>query len=107
MDPRRLDQKTGSSKNKMERSKKTDRTLLGKIGPTQTPVGSIQGGVPPSRGNTNRDDDDDDDDCSSCNTTHDSFTNFINGEVFIPKTAFPYSLCCYNLFLWIATCINV
>ena len=33
-----------------------------KISQTQTPVGSIQGGVPLSRVNANPDDDDDDDD---------------------------------------------
>ena len=33
-----------------------------KISQAQTPVGSIQGGVPLSRVNTNPDDDDDDDD---------------------------------------------
>ena len=45
--PKRLDQKTGSSKNKMERQshQTADRTLTAKISQAQTPVGSIQGGV--------------------------------------------------------------
>ena len=73
MDPKRLDQKTGSSKNKMERRshQTADRNLIVKISQSQTPVRSIEGGVPLSRVNTNPnddDDDDDDDDCSSCNT---------------------------------------
>ena len=47
----------------MERpSHQTDRTLIIKISQSQTPVGSIQGGVPFSRVNTNTDNDDDDDD---------------------------------------------
>ena len=61
MDPKRLDQKAGSSKNNMERrSHQTDRTLMVKISQAQAqaPVGSIQGGVPLSRVNTNPDDDD-------------------------------------------------
>ena len=59
MDPKRLDQKTGSSK--MEgRSHETVWTRMVKISQAQTPVGSIQGGVPLSRLNTNPDDDDDD-----------------------------------------------
>ena len=60
---------------------------------------SIQGGVPLSRVNRNPnddDDDDDDDDFSSRNTAHEGFTNFIDGDVFIPKTASLYSLCCYD-----------
>lgn len=45
--PKRLDQKTGSSKNKMERQshQTADRTLTAKISQAQTPVGSIKGGV--------------------------------------------------------------
>lgn len=45
--PKRLDQKTGSSKNKMERQshQTADRTLTAKISQAQTPVESIQGGV--------------------------------------------------------------
>ena len=62
MNPKRFDQKTGSSKNKMERrSHQTVWTRMVKISQAlQTPVGSIQGGVPPSRVNTNPDDDDGD-----------------------------------------------
>ena len=40
------------------RSHQTDLTLMVKISQTQTPVGSIQGGVPLSRVNTNPEDDD-------------------------------------------------
>ena len=63
MDPKRSDQKTGSSRNKMERRshQTADRTLMVKISQSQTPVRSIQGGVPLSRVNINPDDDDDDD----------------------------------------------
>ena len=58
-----LDQKTGSSKTKVKRrSHQTVWTRMVKISQAQTPVGSIQGGVPPPRVNTNPDDDDDDDD---------------------------------------------
>jgi len=67
-----------------------------KISQSQTSVRSIQGGVLLSRVNTNPDDDDDDDDCSSCNTALEGFTNFIDGDVFIPETASLYSLCCYD-----------
>ena len=53
--------KTGSSKNKTDtRSHQTDRTLMVKINQALTAVGSIQGGVPLSRVNTNPNDDDDD-----------------------------------------------
>ena len=63
VDSKRLEQNTGLSKNKMERwSHQTDWTLMVKTSQAQTPVGSIQGGVPLSRVNTNPDDDDDDDD---------------------------------------------
>ena len=44
------------------RSHQTVWTRMVKISQTQTPVGSIQGGVPLSRVNANPDDDDDDDD---------------------------------------------
>ena len=49
-----LDQKTWSSKNKMERrSHQRDRTLMVETSQAlQTPVGSIQGEVPLSRVNT-------------------------------------------------------
>ena len=43
------------------RSHQTVWTRMVKISQTQTPVGSIQGGVPLSRVNANPDDDDDDD----------------------------------------------
>ena len=55
MDQKRLDQK-----NKMERqSHQTVCTSMVKINQAQTPVGSIQGGVPLSRVNANPDYDDD------------------------------------------------
>ena len=68
MNPKSLDQKTGSSKDKMERGPhQTVWTHMVKISQAQTPVGSIQGGGgggggPLSRMNTNPDDDDDDKD---------------------------------------------
>ena len=64
MNPKRLDQKTELSKNKMERRshETADRTLMVTISQTQTPLRSIQGGVPLSRVNTNPDEDDNDDD---------------------------------------------
>ena len=49
MNPKILDQKTGSSKNKVKRRSH------------KTPVGSIQGGFPLPTVNTNPDDYDDDD----------------------------------------------
>lgn len=62
MNPKMLDQKTGSSKNKVKRrSHKTVWTRMVKISQAQTPVGSIQGGVPLPTVNTNPDDYDDDD----------------------------------------------
>ena len=44
------------------RSYQTVWTFMVKTSQAQTPVGSIQGGVPLSRVNTNPDDDDDDND---------------------------------------------
>ena len=62
MNPKILDQKTGSSKNKVKRrSHQTVWTRTVKISQVQTPVGSIQGGVPLPTVNTNPDDYDDDD----------------------------------------------
>ena len=53
MDPKRLDQKTVVQ---------IVWTLTVRISQAQTPSGSIQGGVPPSRVSANPDDFDDDDD---------------------------------------------
>ena len=63
MNPKILDQKTGSSKNKVKRrSHQLVWTRMVKIRQAQIPVGSIQGGLPLPRVNTNPDDDDDDGD---------------------------------------------
>ena len=63
MEPKRLDQKTGLPKNKMERgSYQTVWTCMVKISQAQTSVGLIQGVVSPSRVITNPDDNDDYDD---------------------------------------------
>ena len=62
MNPKILDRKIGSSKNKVKRrSHETVWTRMVKISQAQTPVGSIQGGIPLPTVNTNPDDYDDDD----------------------------------------------